>query len=83
MDINTDAIDDMVLALLYLTLHDHDRAWKSHDWDVLDRLHAKGLIDNPANKAKSVSFTDKGLRESERLFTRHFAASGGDSPSDV
>lgn len=28
MDIDTDKIDDAVLALLQLTLHDDDRAWK-------------------------------------------------------
>lgn len=31
MDINTDKIDNAVLALLYLTLHDGFRAWKGHD----------------------------------------------------
>jgi hypothetical protein len=36
------------LALLYLGLHDDHRAWKSFDWDALDRLHDKGLISNPA-----------------------------------
>jgi hypothetical protein len=38
VDIDTDKIDDAVLALLYLTLHDGFRAWKGHDWDVLGRL---------------------------------------------
>ena len=79
MNINTAAIDDTVLAPLYLTLHDHNRAWKSFDWDVLNRLHARGLIDNPVNKAKSVILTDEGLRESERLFKQHFFASDGET----
>ena len=35
MDIDTDKIDEAVLALLYLTLHDGVRAWKGHDWDGL------------------------------------------------
>ncbi len=35
MNINTDAIDEVSLALLYLTLHDRYRAWKGFDWDVL------------------------------------------------
>ena len=56
-----------MLALLWLTLHDGARAWKGHDWDALDRLHRKGLIPNPANKAKSVVLTDDGLHEAERL----------------
>ena len=35
MALDTDRIDDTVLALLYLTLHDQDRAWKGFDWDTL------------------------------------------------
>ena len=73
MDIDNDKIDDVVLALLQLTLHDQQRAWKGHDWDVLDRLHAKGLIDNPANKAKSVVLTDEGLLRSKHLFQALFS----------
>jgi Domain of unknown function (DUF6429) len=65
-------IDEMVLALLYLTLHDGNRAWKGHDWNALDRLHAKGYISKPATSAKSVVLTDKGMQSSERLFEKHF-----------
>ena len=72
MKINTDAIDEAALALLYLTLHDQFRAWKGLDWDVLNRLYEKGFICDPVNKTKSVVFTDNGLRESERLFKQHF-----------
>jgi hypothetical protein len=75
MNINTDAIDGVVLALLYLTLHDRNRAWKGFDWDVLDRLYQRGLIGDPVNKTKSVILTDEGLRESERLFNLHFVLS--------
>jgi len=70
--IDTDKIDEAVLALLHLTLHDGARAWKGHDWDALDRLYRKGMIDNPVSKAKSVVLTDEGLAESERLFRRLF-----------
>ncbi|AOJ98673.1 hypothetical protein WK23_08505 [Burkholderia vietnamiensis] len=76
MNIDTAAIDDVVLALLYLTLHDHNRAWKSFDWDALNRLYECGLIGDPVNKAKSVILTDDGLRESERLFKQHFVTAG-------
>ena len=72
MDIDTDKIDEAVLALLYLTLHDGVRAWKGHDWDTLDRLYQKGMIDNPVGKAKSVVLTDEGLAESRRLFKKLF-----------
>ena len=73
MDIDIEAIDEVVLALLYLNLCDRNRAWKSFDWPTLNRLHAKGLIHDPVNRAKSVGLTEEGLRESERLFTKYFA----------
>ena len=72
MKINTDAIDEAALALLYLTLHDQYRAWKGFDWDVLNRLYEKGFICDPVNKTKSVVFTEQGLSESERLFRQYF-----------
>ena len=75
MDIDTDKIDEAVLALLCLTLHDGVRAWKGHDWDVLDRLYRKGMIDNPVGKTKSVVLTDEGLLESKRLFRKLFERS--------
>ena len=68
MEIDRDKIDEAVLARLWLTLHDERRAWKGFDWDALERLHARGLIADPVNKAKSVILTDEGLRQSEELF---------------
>jgi DNA-binding PadR family transcriptional regulator len=50
------------------------RTWKGFDWDALDRLHKKGFISDPVSKAKSVTFTEDGLREAERLFRELFAA---------
>ena len=72
MEIDRDKIDEAVLALLWLTLHDERCAWKGFDWDVLERLHARGLIADPVNKAKSVVLTDEGLRQSEELFRALF-----------
>ena len=72
MEIDRDKIDEAVLALMWLTLHDERRAWKGFDWDVLERLHARGLIADPVNKAKSVILTDEGLRQSEELFRALF-----------
>lgn len=77
MAIDTDKIDEAVLALLHLTLYDGARAWKGHDWDALDRLYRKGMIDNPVSKAKSVVLTDQGLAESERLFRKLFERAAG------
>ena len=62
MKYDEDKVDEMVLALLFLTLHDQYRAWKGHDWGAMERLHNKGMIDNPVGKAKSVVLTDEGLQ---------------------
>jgi Domain of unknown function (DUF6429) len=59
MAINTDRIDDCVLALLLLGQHDGQRVWKSFDWAAMERLHGKGLISNPVGRAKSVVLTTK------------------------
>ena len=72
-DIDPERIDDAVLALLWLGLHDGWRAWKGFDRDALDRLHRKGLISDPVGKARSVMFTEEGRREAERLFRALFA----------
>jgi Domain of unknown function (DUF6429) len=72
-EINTGKIDDAVLALLSLGLHDGYRAWKGFDWDAMSRLHEKGYITDPVGKAKSVMFTEEGLRESQRLFRELFS----------
>ena len=71
-ELDTDKIDDTVLALLWLTLWDGDRAWKGHDWDTLGRLHSKGMIHDPVGKAKSVSLTPEGLERCKQLFYEMF-----------
>jgi Domain of unknown function (DUF6429) len=72
MALNTDKIDDTALALLYLTLHNGYRAWKGMDWDVLGRLHDKGMILDPVGKVKSVIFTEEGLQRAKALFEEMF-----------
>jgi hypothetical protein len=72
VDLDNDKIDDAVLALLYLGLHDGARAWKGFDWDATDRLHEKGYITDPRGKAKSVVFTEEGLERAERLLKQLF-----------
>ena len=71
-EIDPDRIDDAVLALLFLGRHDEFRTWKSFDWTVMERLHAKGFISNPIGKTKSVVFTEHGLQRSEALFRALF-----------
>ncbi len=75
MEIDEEQVDEMALALLYLTTFKDKtglRAWKSHSWDVLDRLHQSGYISDPATKAKSVLLTEEGARRSKHLFEKVF-----------
>jgi Domain of unknown function (DUF6429) len=72
MPLDTGKIDDAALALLYITLHDGDRAWKGIDWGVLGRLHDKGMIHDPVGKVKSVVFTPEGLERAKLLFEEMF-----------
>jgi len=77
MDIDTEKVDQAVLALLLLGRRDGYRAWKSFDWEAMGRLHEKGYITDPVGKAKSVLFTEEGLREAERTFRELFGSRRG------
>jgi hypothetical protein len=75
MDYDKDKVDKTALALMYLTsFNDYGgvRSWKGYDWDILNRLHEKGFIDNPVGKAKSVILTEEGVMLSEELFKEYF-----------
>jgi Domain of unknown function (DUF6429) len=76
MDVDDEKVDDMVLALLYLTTFEEKprlRAWKGHNWSSLGRLHQRDYISDPATKAKSVILTDAGAKRSQELFKKYFA----------
>jgi hypothetical protein len=82
MEYDNDKVDDAALALLFLTMEKVKlgdmvgaKAWKGMDWDVLDRLHEKGYIDDPKNKNKSVVFSEEGMKRSEQLFWKLFGKS--------
>jgi hypothetical protein len=77
MSLDDGKIDQAVLALLYLGLHDGARAWKGFDWDVMDRLHEKGFITDPRSKAKSVVFTEEGMDEAQRCLEQLFVSESG------
>ena len=67
--------EQMALALLSLTMFSDygvTRAWKSLDWDVMDRLYAHGWIHDPKGKAKSVVFTPEGAAYARLLAERFF-----------
>jgi DNA-binding PadR family transcriptional regulator len=72
MRLDNDKIDEAVLALLILGIHDGSRAWKGFDWEALNRLHEKGFISDPRGKAKSVVLTEKGLIEAQYLLEKLF-----------
>ena len=74
MEYDEDKVDEMVLALLFLTLRASYRAWKGHDWSAVDGLHKKGMIANPwksqvccAHRGETATFT--------RTVTKHFTKS--------
>jgi hypothetical protein len=74
---NKDKVDEAVLALLYLghwleKPTNTARSWKSFDWDTMGRLHERGLISNPASKAKAVALSEDGLRRAKEAFDRLF-----------
>lgn len=71
MQLDTAKIDDAVLALLLLGASGN-RAWKGYDWDVLDRLHQKGLIGDPRTKSQSLVLTDEGLSRAKQLMEELF-----------
>jgi len=82
MDIDRDKIDDCTLALLYLVSfrnHSVARAWKSFDWETMNRLHEKGYISDPKGRARSVVLSEGGSLRAEELFEEFFAKRGGDS----
>jgi hypothetical protein len=76
MEINQEKLEQTVLALLQMNLSDDSgrRAWKSLPWRVMDLLHQKGYISDPATKNKSVWLTEEGAMLSEELFEKLFAA---------
>jgi hypothetical protein len=80
MEYDEDKIDEVVFALLSLTAHDGDeygcRVWKTYDWDVMNRLHEKQLIDNPVSKSKSVVMSAESLKKSQALFDKIFEKMG-------
>ncbi len=76
MDIDGGKLEQTVLALLYLNSFQEGegrRAWKGFPWTVMDALHEKGYISNPATKNKSVWLSDEGAKLSEELFEKRFA----------
>ena len=77
MDLDAEKVEQAVLALLYMNSFDEKyggkRAWKSFPWSVMDQLHEKGYISDPATKNKSVWLTEEGAKVSEEWCQKLFA----------
>jgi hypothetical protein len=75
MEFDKDKVDEMALALLYLTTSRDQygaKAWKGLDWDTLDRLQKKGYIGDPKSKSPTIMLTEEGEKRSKGLFVQHF-----------
>lgn len=49
LGLDTEKLGDAALVIL-IALHGGNRVWKGLNWPITDRLHAKGLIEDPAPK---------------------------------
>ncbi len=76
MSFDENKIDEATLALLWLVMEKDKygvRAWKSFDWNTMNRLHEKGFISDPKTKAKSVVVTEEGEKLAKQLFEELFS----------
>lgn len=65
-------IEDAVLALLVTFSSDIGNTWKGFDFEVMNRLHEQGFIDNPVSKRKSVWVTPEGMERGRQIADRLF-----------
>jgi len=72
MEYDEKMIEDAVLALLATFSTDKGNAWKGYDFEVMNRLHEHGFIENPVNKNKSIWLTSEGLERGRQIAGRLF-----------
>ena len=67
-----DLLYDLTFVMLYLTSWEEKgpggsvrRAWKSYDWDAIDRLDSERLI-GTSHRAKSAHLSDEACRRARR-----------------
>ncbi|KAI2673964.1 DUF6429 family protein [Pseudomonas sp. TNT3] len=72
MEYDEKMIEDAVLALLATFSTDKGNAWKGYDFEVMNRLHEHGFIENPVSKNKSIWLTSKGLERGRQIAGRLF-----------
>ena len=72
---SNEVIDEIILALLFFNSFEDNygkRAWKSLNWDSLNRLHEKEYISDPKKKAKSVIISDEALKLGKKFAENYF-----------
>jgi hypothetical protein len=75
MEYDKDKVDEMMLALLYLTSTRDQygtRAWKGFERGTMDRLIEKGYISDPGSKSPTMTLSEEGARLSKELFFKYF-----------
>lgn len=66
MELDTEKIDDAVLAVLMLGASG-SRAWKGFDASALERLHKRGYISDPNDRSPTLTFSSEGLARATQL----------------
>ncbi|SDQ82155.1 hypothetical protein SAMN05216487_4085 [Pseudomonas sp. UC 17F4] len=72
MEYDDKLIEDAVLALLVAFSSDDGNAWKGFDFEIMNRLHEQGFINDPINKSKSIWLTAEGLERGRQIADRLF-----------
>lgn len=75
MEYDQDKVDDMLLALLYLTSSTDQygtRTWKGLNTEILNRLYEKGFLSDPNEKSPTMTLSEEGARRSKELFAKYF-----------
>ena len=75
MDKRDEAIEELTLALMFLTSWTErqgelPRCWKGYDFDVLNALAEQGLISD-SRRAKSAYLTEDGVERARRALRRY------------
>lgn len=81
MEYDDKLMEDAVLALLAALSSDKGNAWKSFDFEIMNRLHEQGFISNPVNKNKSVWLTEEGMERGRKIAQRLFGGSAQVEPA--
>jgi len=78
MTIDIEKASEIGIAVLAMTQHADQtggvRVWKGIDWELLDVMHQRGWIGNPAGKTKSVRITESSLSVAQAAQAQYLKA---------